>query len=133
MTDTRRCAHRTDRPLTHTESEEEEEEEEEVAPPPKKKAKGGKAAAKADEDVEKFYKNVNMTLDELTKWIDSPESQESGWTGGSGSGETVGHESGRKIIEILKVAPDASSVDKLDDELRAHMKKVNAYVAALHF
>lgn len=34
---------------------------------------------------------VNMTADELEKWLKTGESEGAGWTGGAG-GETVGHE-----------------------------------------
>ena len=46
-----------------------------------------------------------MTPSELEKWLKSPESESSGWSKDDGSGESIGHESGRKIIEILKKNP----------------------------
>ena len=46
-----------------------------------------------------------MTPSELKKWLKSPESESSGWSKNDGSGESIGHESGRKIIEIMKKNP----------------------------
>lgn len=50
------------------------------------------------ETIAKFNEQVNMTIDELQAWMDSPESEKAG-TG-------VGQESGRRIIEILKKNPN---------------------------
>ena len=38
----------------------------------------------------------------VQKWLAGDDSQGAGWTGAKGDGETVGHESGRKIVEILE-------------------------------
>lgn len=65
---------------------------------------------------------VNMTPEELEKWLASPESQEVGFTR-EGEGEAVGHKSGRRIIEIKRAKP----ADLSDDDY-AHMKKVVGYV-----
>lgn len=47
-----------------------------------------------------------MTADELQEWLGGEESQKSGWTNDSSSGgETVGHESGRRIVSILSKNP----------------------------
>lgn len=72
-----------------------------------------------------FKEAVNMTAAELERWLDTPESKEVGWKGedGQGAGESVGHKSGRRIIELLhKKAGD------LDADDLAHMKKVVGYV-----
>ncbi|WP_426267923.1 DUF3140 domain-containing protein [Sphingomonas sp. LHG3443-2] len=72
-----------------------------------------------------FREAVNMTPTELEKWLDTEESKEVGWKGedGKGSGESVGHKSGKRIVELLhKKAAD------LDDSDLAHMKKVTGYV-----
>lgn len=54
---------------------------------------------KSREDVvAKFNEYVNMSADELQKWLDDPQSTKAG-TG-------VGLESGHKIIEILKKNPE---------------------------
>jgi hypothetical protein len=46
-----------------------------------------------------------MTPSELESWLKSEDSTSSGWSEDDGSGETIGHDSGRKIIEILKKNP----------------------------
>ncbi|KAN0064106.1 hypothetical protein ACQY0O_003270 [Thecaphora frezii] len=81
---------------------------------------------KPDEDVIKeFNELVNMTADELEKWLKSKDSTESGWTGGQG-GETVGHDSGTKIADILRRNPDKEK-DKYTEEDLKHMRKVVSY------
>jgi hypothetical protein len=53
-----------------------------------------------------FNELVNMSADELKEWLGSQESESSGWTKDSSSnGETVGHESGRRIVSILSKNP----------------------------
>jgi hypothetical protein len=64
---------------------------------------------------------VNMTPSELETWLDTDESQSVGQDDG---GESVGHKSGRRIVEIKQTKKD----DLTDDDL-AHMKKVTGYVA----
>lgn len=82
---------------------------------------------KDDETViEEFDELVNMTADELESWLKEEQSQESGWSKDDESGETIGHESGRKIIEILKKNPSRDP-DKYDQEDVAHMRRVVAY------
>ena len=69
-----------------------------------------------------FRDAVNMTASELEKWLRTDESQEVGQKS-SGNAESVGHDSGRKIISILhKKKAD------LDDADEAHMRKVVVYV-----
>lgn len=47
-----------------------------------------------------------MTADELKEWLGSQESESAGWTNDSSSnGETIGHESGRRIVSILSKNP----------------------------
>ncbi|OCT48874.1 putative dna-binding protein [Cladophialophora carrionii] len=79
-----------------------------------------------DEVIEDFNNTVNMTAEELEQWLKGPGSQESGWSKDDGSGESVGHESGRKIVEILKKNPDKDP-SQYDEEDIAHMRKVAAY------
>lgn len=66
-----------------------------------------------------------MTPAELEKWLDTDESKEVGWKGedGHGSGESVGHKSGKRIVELLRTKAGDLSSDDL-----AHMKKVAGYV-----
>ncbi|MEV4708272.1 DUF3140 domain-containing protein [Actinoplanes sp. NPDC049316] len=69
-----------------------------------------------------FREAVNMSASELEKWLNTDESQEVGQKSSSGA-ESVGHDSGRKIISLLhKKKAD------LDDADEAHMRKVVGYV-----
>lgn len=72
-----------------------------------------------------FREAVNMTASELEKWLAAPESKEVGWKGedGKGAGESVGHKSGKRIIELLH-----TRIDDLDADDLTHMKKVVSYV-----
>jgi hypothetical protein len=69
-----------------------------------------------------FADAVNMTAAELETWLDTEESRAVGQKSG-GSGESTGHESGRRIVELLRTKKD----DLSDDDL-AHMRKVHGYV-----
>lgn len=69
-----------------------------------------------------FRENVNMTPKELKDWLETEESKSVGQK--DGDSESVGHDSGRKIIEIK----ETKKAD-LSDAQWAHMKKVNGYVA----
>jgi len=75
-----------------------------------------------DDTRRDFADAVNMTAAELEKWLDTDESQAVGQKSG-GSGESTGHESGRRIVELLRTKKD----DLTDDDL-AHMRKVHGYV-----
>ncbi|TVY34194.1 hypothetical protein LSUB1_G007168 [Lachnellula subtilissima] len=76
--------------------------------------------------IEEFNTLVNMTPSDLQTWLESPESTSSGWAKEDGSGETIGHDSGRKIIEILKKNPEKDP-GGYDEEDIPHMRKVVAY------
>ena len=78
-----------------------------------------------DEVVRDFHQAVNMSAAELTRWLDTEESREVGWKGedGQGAGESVGHKSGRRIVELL----GTRKADLADDDLQ-HMRKVVGYV-----
>ncbi len=84
----------------------------------------------ADEDhgdtYKRFNEAVNMTPAELETWLDSDDSKRVGWKGedGKGSGESVGHKSGKRIVEIKR----KKKADLTGDDY-AHMKKVTGYVA----
>ena len=69
-----------------------------------------------------FDEAVNMSASELQRWLDTDESQAVGQKSG-GSGESTGHESGRRIVELLHTKKG----DLTDDDY-AHMKKVTGYV-----
>jgi hypothetical protein len=72
--------------------------------------------------ADEFHRAVNMTASELDKWLDTDESKSVGQK--DGGDESVGHESGRRIVELLRTKKG----DLVDDDY-AHMKKVNGYVA----
>jgi hypothetical protein len=75
-----------------------------------------------DEDVrEEFGRLVNMTPKELEDWLASDESRSVGQK--DGGGESTGHESGRRIVAILR-----ENKGDVDDDDLAHMRKVNGYV-----
>jgi hypothetical protein len=77
------------------------------------------------EDPKEIYTNfkevVNMSSSALKKWLTTEESQAVGWD--SGDGESIGHKSGEKIIEIL----EKNKSDLTDNDYK-HMKKVHGYV-----
>ena len=78
-----------------------------------------------DTVAKEFNEAVNMAPAELEKWLDSDDSKRVGYKGGGGegSGESVGHKSGRRIVEIKRT----KKADLSDDDY-AHMKKVVSYV-----
>ena len=71
--------------------------------------------------IQDFDEDVNMTRKELENWLHTEESQSVGQS--DDGGESKGHESGRKIVEIL----GKNKSDYTDDDL-AHMKKASGYV-----
>lgn len=71
--------------------------------------------------IEEFADSVNMTRKELEGWLQTSESESVGQS--AGGGESKGHESGRKIVEIL----GKNKSDYTDEDVE-HMKRVNAYV-----
>jgi hypothetical protein len=77
------------------------------------------------ETYKAFHDAVNMTPAALEKWLGTDESKEVGWKGedGHGAGESVGHESGRHIVAILR-----KKKAELDEEDYAQMKRVVSYV-----
>ncbi|WP_369130271.1 DUF3140 domain-containing protein [Modestobacter roseus] len=76
----------------------------------------------ADTVRREFGEAVNMTAGELERWLGTEESQAVGQKDG-GSGESTGHESGRRIVALLHT----KKADLTDDDL-AHMRKVHGYV-----
>ena len=50
-----------------------------------------------DEVISEWNELVNMTAAELKEWLGSEESTGAGWSKDDGSGETIGHESGRMV------------------------------------
>jgi hypothetical protein len=70
--------------------------------------------------VEEFEEAVNMTRKELEYWLQTDESRSVGQSDG---GESKGHESGRKIVEIL----GKNKSDYTDDDVD-QMRRVVNYV-----
>ena len=75
---------------------------------------------KKDETYDEFYDCVNMQPKELEDWLDREESKS---VGDSDSGESTGHKSGRRIVEI-KHTKKADLTDSQYD----HMNKVVGYI-----
>jgi hypothetical protein len=71
--------------------------------------------------IDEFDEIVNMTPKELEEWLRTDESKSVGQS--DGDGESKGHESGRKILEIKR----KNKSDYTDDDVE-HMKRVNGYV-----
>ncbi|MDG4665749.1 DUF3140 domain-containing protein [Mycobacterium sp. 236(2023)] len=80
----------------------------------------------SDEDDQKTYDDfkeaVNMTASEIDKWLGTDEAEAVGQKS-SGGGESTGHRSGRRIVDIL----GTKKADLSDDDY-AHMRKVVGYV-----
>ncbi|WP_305786415.1 DUF3140 domain-containing protein [Symbioplanes lichenis] len=75
----------------------------------------------ASDTYTEFKDAVNMSASELEKWLETDESREVGQK--SGGGESVGHDSGRKIVKLLH-----TKKADLSDQDEAHMRKVVGYV-----
>lgn len=77
---------------------------------------------KSDELViEEFNEAVNMSRKELEEWLETNESKSVGQK--DDGGESKGHESGRRIVEILQ----KNEGDYADDDVD-HMRRVVSYV-----
>jgi hypothetical protein len=78
--------------------------------------------SRSDEQViQEFDEAFNMTPKELEEWLQTKESKSVGQS--DGGGESKGHESGRKIVEILGKNKTDYSSDDID-----HMRRVVSYV-----
>ena len=75
-----------------------------------------------DEVWDDFKAAVNMTPRQLEQWLETDESRAVGQK--DGGGESTGHESGRRIVQILR-----TKKGDLSEDDAAHMKKVVGYVA----
>jgi hypothetical protein len=80
-----------------------------------------KRAEGLDEVWDDWQEAVTMTPQELGGWLETEESRSVGDTGGDG--ESTGHASGRRIVEILRTTKD----DLTEDDV-AHMRTVVGYV-----
>ncbi|WWC60849.1 uncharacterized protein I303_103425 [Kwoniella dejecticola CBS 10117] len=78
------------------------------------------------EVVSDFNEIVNMTADELEEFLKTEGSETTGFQKEDGSGESIGHESGRKIVDILK-RNSSKDPSKYTDEDKEHMRKVVSY------
>lgn len=71
-----------------------------------------------------FHGSVNMSPAELEEWLATSESRKVGWKGINGDRpESIGHASGRLIVQILRKREDELS----DDDL-LHMRKVVGFI-----
>ncbi len=75
-----------------------------------------------DETYREFHDAVNMSAGEIEKWLGTEESRVVGWKEDR-EGESVGHASGRHIVDILR----KKKADLTDGDY-AHMRKVVGYV-----
>ncbi|GAA4672757.1 DUF3140 domain-containing protein [Streptomyces youssoufiensis] len=81
----------------------------------------GTSDADREETRREFGEAVNMKAGDLEAWLATDESKSVGWS--DDGGESVGHASGRRIVELLHT----KKADLSDDDL-AHMRKVVGYV-----
>jgi hypothetical protein len=70
-----------------------------------------------------FDDAVNMSPSELERWLATDESKEVGRRKDGAGGESVGHDSGRRIVAIKR-----KTKDELSDADLEHMRKVVGYV-----
>ena len=75
---------------------------------------------KKDEVYSDFMDAVNMAPKELEEWLETEESKS---VGDSDSGDSTGHRSGRRIVEI-----NNTKKAELTDSQYEHMQKVVGYV-----
>lgn len=75
--------------------------------------------ADVDDVWDEWRSAVNLAPRQLEDWLETEESR----SVGVGSGESTGHRSGRRIVQILRTRKD-----DLSDPDIAHMRKVVGYV-----
>lgn len=71
--------------------------------------------------IDEFQSSVNMSAKELKSWLETEESQSVGQK--EGNDESIGHKSGKRIVELLNKKTD----DYSDDDI-SHMQKVISYI-----
>ncbi|MFI8306310.1 DUF3140 domain-containing protein [Streptomyces sp. NPDC085927] len=81
----------------------------------------GKSDTGREDVIDEFGTAVNMTPGDLRKWLATDDSKSVGQS--DGGDESVGHASGRRIVELL----EKKKADLTDDDI-AHMRKVVGYV-----
>ena len=69
-----------------------------------------------------FRDSVNMDAAELEAWLETAESRRVGWTR-PGESESVGHASGRHIVQILR-RPESA----LEPDDYRHMRKTVGFI-----
>jgi hypothetical protein len=74
-----------------------------------------------DQIYARFHQVVNMPPADIEAWLETKESLKVGFK--RDGGESVGHASGRRIVQILRTAKD-----DLDGGDYAHMRKVVGFV-----
>lgn len=79
------------------------------------------------EVIQEFRELVNMTAKELKEWLKRDESEGAGWSKDDASGETIGHDSGRHIVDILEANSEKDPEKYIDDYI-SHMRKVVGYM-----
>ena len=76
---------------------------------------------KSREEIwDEWRERVNMAPKELEEWLETDASKS---VGDSDEGESTGHESGRRIVEIKR-----TNKDDLTDDQWDHMAKVVGYI-----
>ena len=83
-----------------------------------------KTADKSDAvaSIREFKQAVNMSAKVLTEWLKTEESKAVGFKSTEG-GESVGHLSGKKIVEML-----GKSASEYSSDEAAHARKVVGYI-----
>lgn len=79
-----------------------------------------------NEVIQEFGKLVNMTAKDLKEWLKGDDSASAGWAKDDGNGESIGHDSGRQIVDILESNPEKNPEKYTDDNI-SHMRKVVSY------
>lgn len=72
--------------------------------------------------IREFKEAVNMSAKVLDAWLKTGESKEVGFKENAGD-ESVGHHSGRRIVELLKKKPDDYTAADIE-----HARKVAGYI-----
>lgn len=75
-----------------------------------------------DRIARNFAAAVNMSAAEIEEWLETPQSRSVGQKK-DGRAESIGHASGRRIVEILR----RPQPERTDDDYR-HMRKVVGFV-----
>lgn len=72
--------------------------------------------------IRDFKAAVNMNARELAAWLETEESHRAGWRHGANE-ESVGHRSGRRIVDILRM-----KTNRLSDWDLMHMRTAVGFV-----